>query len=162
MVVSGLVTNLIQFGIGIALKQFLFQVPDDNRIELMHTLQSHQNPVSFVSWSPDDTKLLTCGNAEVLKLWDVDTGVLRHTFGNSDSGFTVSSCAWFPDSTRLVCGSSDPERGIVMLDTDGNEIKAWRGTRIPKVSSNRQKESSLHVSCFGLQILEPRNVQSSH
>lgn len=100
----------------------------------MHTLQSHKNPVSFVSWSPDDTKLLTCGNAEVLKLWDVDTGVLRHTFGNNDSGFTVSSCAWFPDSTRLVCGSSDPERGIVMWDTDGNEIKAWRGTRIPKVS----------------------------
>ncbi|CAA7017510.1 unnamed protein product [Microthlaspi erraticum] len=111
----------------------IWKVLDDNRIELMHTLQSHQNPVSFVSWSPDDTKLLTCGNAEVLKLWDVDTGVLRHTFGNSDSGFTVSSCAWFPDSTRLVCGSSDPERGIVMLDTDGNELKAWRGTRIPKV-----------------------------
>ncbi|KAF2538309.1 hypothetical protein F2Q68_00020037 [Brassica cretica] len=82
---------------------------------------------------PDDTKLLTCGNAEVLKLWDVETGVLRHTFGNNDSVFTVSSCAWFPDSTRLVCGSSDPERGIVMWDTDGNEIKAWRGTRIPKV-----------------------------
>ncbi|KAL0748499.1 hypothetical protein Bca101_030501 [Brassica carinata] len=111
----------------------LFQVLDDNEVELMHTLQSHQNPVSFVSWSPDDTKLLTCGNAEVLKLWDVETGVLRHTFGNNDSVFTVSSCAWFPDSTRLVCGSSDPERGIVMWDTDGNEIKAWRGTRIPKV-----------------------------
>lgn len=111
----------------------MFQVLDDNKVELKHTLESHQNPVSFVSWSPDDTKLLTCGNAEVLKLWDVDTGVLRHTFGNNNTGFTVSSCAWFPDSTRLVCGSSDPERGIVMWDTDGNEIKAWRGTRIPKV-----------------------------
>ncbi|CAN7091344.1 unnamed protein product [Brassica rapa subsp. narinosa] len=111
----------------------VWKVLDDNEVELMHTLQSHQNPVSFVSWSPDDSKLLTCGNAEVLKLWDVETGVLRHTFGNNDSVFTVSSCAWFPDSARLVCGSSDPERGIVMWDTDGNEIKAWRGTRIPKV-----------------------------
>ncbi|CAL9242094.1 unnamed protein product [Arabidopsis halleri] len=111
----------------------IWKVLDDNKVELKHTLESHQNPVSFVSWSPDDTKLLTCGNAEVLKLWDVDTGVLRHTFGNNNTGFTVSSCAWFPDSTRLVCGSSDPERGIVMWDTDGNEIKAWRGTRIPKV-----------------------------
>ncbi|WZZ13822.1 hypothetical protein YC2023_106911 [Brassica napus] len=111
----------------------IWKVLDDNEVELMHTLQSHQNPVSFVSWSPDDSKLLTCGNAEVLKLWDVETGVLRHTFGNNDSVFTVSSCAWFPDSSRLVCGSSDPERGIVMWDTDGNEIKAWRGTRIPKV-----------------------------
>ncbi|XP_019087729.1 PREDICTED: WD repeat-containing protein 26 isoform X1 [Camelina sativa] len=111
----------------------IWKILDDNKVELKHTLESHQNPVSFVSWSPDDTKLLTCGNAEVLKLWDVETGVLRHTFGNNNTGSTVSSCAWFPDSTRLVCGSSDPERGIVMWDTDGNEIKAWRGTRIPKV-----------------------------
>lgn len=127
----------------------MFQVLDDNKLELKHTLQSHQNPVSFVSWSPDDTKLLTCGNAEVLKLWNVDTGVLKHTFGNDNNGFTVSSCAWFPDSTRLVCGSSDPERGIVMWDTDGNEIKAWRGTRIPKVSTcERVFAYSFHAAVF--------------
>lgn len=87
--------------------------------------------MSFVAWSPDDTMLLTCGNAEVLKLWDVETGSCKHTFG--DHGFIVSSCAWFPDSKRLVCGSSDPEKGIYMWDSDGNEIKAWRGMRMPKV-----------------------------
>lgn len=94
-------------------------------------LKSHQNPVSFVAWSPDDTKLLTCGNVENLKLWDVETGTCKHTFG--DHGFLVSSCAWFPDSKRFVCGSSDPEKGICMCDCDGNEIKAWRGARMPKV-----------------------------
>ncbi|KAL6982545.1 hypothetical protein U1Q18_040995 [Sarracenia purpurea var. burkii] len=75
--------------------------------------------------------LLTCGNVEVLKLWDVETGTCKYTFGNP--GFTVSSCAWFPDSNRLVCGSSDAEKGIYMWDCEGNEIKAWRGTRMPKV-----------------------------
>lgn len=108
-----------------------FQVLDDGELRLKHTLQSHQNPVSFVAWSPDDTMLLTCGNAEVLKMWDVETGTCKHTFG--DQGFMVSSCAWFPDSKRLVCGSCDPEKGIYMWDTDGNEIKAWRGMRMPKV-----------------------------
>lgn len=98
---------------------------------LLHTLRSHRNPVSFVAWSPDDTKLLTCGNVEVLKLWDVETGTCKHTFG--DDGFIVSSCAWFPDSKRLVCGSSDPEKGIYMWDCDGNEIKAWKGMRMPKI-----------------------------
>ena len=98
---------------------------------LRHMLQSHQNPVSFVAWSPDDTMLLTCGNGEVLKLWDVETGTCKHTFG--DHGFIVSSCAWFPDSKRIVCGSSDPEKGIYMWDCDGNEIKAWKGMRMPKV-----------------------------
>lgn len=104
---------------------------DDNRVTLRHVLRSHKNPVSFVAWSPDDTMLLTCGNLEVLKLWDVETGTCKHTFGND--GFTVSSCAWFPDSKRLVCGSSDPKKGIYMWDCEGNEIKAWKGMRMPKV-----------------------------
>lgn len=98
---------------------------------MKHTLCGHQRAVSFVAWSPDDTKLLTCGNTEVLKLWDVETGTCKHTFGNQ--GFVVSSCAWFPNSTQFVCGSSNPEKGICMWDCDGNEIRAWRGMRMPKV-----------------------------
>ncbi|KAJ0113027.1 hypothetical protein Patl1_01672 [Pistacia atlantica] len=109
----------------------IWKVLEDDTLTLKHTLRSHENPVSFVAWSPDDTSLLTCGNAEVLKLWDVETGICKHTFG--DHGFIVSSCAWFPDSKRLVCGSSDPEKGIFMWDCNGNEIKAWRGVRMPKV-----------------------------
>lgn len=114
-----------------ALVIFFFQVQDDNRVTLRHMLCSHKSPVSFVAWSPDDTMLLTCGNVEVLKLWDVETGTCKHTFGND--GFIVSSCAWFPDSKRLVCGSSDPKKGIYMWDCEGREIKAWKGMRMPKV-----------------------------
>ncbi|XP_015892142.3 WD repeat-containing protein WDS homolog isoform X1 [Ziziphus jujuba] len=109
----------------------IWKVLDNGTLRLKHTLRSHQNPVSFVAWSPDDTMLLTCGNGEVLKLWDVNTGTLKHTF--EDLGFVVSSCAWFPDSKRLVCGSSHPEKGISMCNCDGKEIKAWRGTRMPKI-----------------------------
>lgn len=104
---------------------------EDGKLILQHTLRSHENPVSFVAWSPDDAMLLTCGNGEVLKLWDVETGTCKHTFG--DHGFIVSSCAWIPDSKRLVCGSSDPEKGICMWDCHGNEIKAWRGMRMRKI-----------------------------
>lgn len=104
---------------------------ENGTLTLKHTLRSHQNPVSFVAWSPDDTMLLTCGNMEVLKLWDVKTGTLKHTF--EDLGFVVSSCAWFPDSKRLVCGSSEPKKGISLCDCDGKKIKAWRGVRMPKI-----------------------------
>ncbi|KAI3806108.1 hypothetical protein L1987_22000 [Smallanthus sonchifolius] len=110
----------------------IWKVLEDSKLVLEHTLKSHQNPVSFVSWSPDDTMLLTCGNSEVLRLWDVETGTCKHTFGDND--FLVSSCAWFPGSTRLVCGSSDPKKGICMWDCEGNELKAWRGIRMPKIS----------------------------
>ncbi|XP_024982023.1 WD repeat-containing protein WDS homolog [Cynara cardunculus var. scolymus] len=110
----------------------IWKVLEDCKLVLQHTLSSHQNPVSFVAWSPDDTMLLTCGSSEVLRLWDVETGTCKHTFG--DSGFLVSSCAWFPSSKQLVCGSSDPKKGICMWDCEGNETKAWRGVRMPKVS----------------------------
>ncbi|CAI9107523.1 OLC1v1006896C2 [Oldenlandia corymbosa var. corymbosa] len=110
----------------------IWKVLDTGKVTQRHVLKSHKNPVSFVAWSPDDTMLLTCGNMELLKLWDVETGICKHTYGND--GFIVSSCAWFPDSKRLVCGSSDPEKGIYMWDVDGNEIKAWKGVRMPKVS----------------------------
>ncbi|KAJ7972565.1 WD repeat-containing protein 26 [Quillaja saponaria] len=109
----------------------VWKVLKDGKLTLKHTLSSHQNPVSSVAWSPDDSILLTCGNAEVLKPWDVETGICKHTFGNH--AFIISSCDWFPDSKQLVCGSSDPEKGICMWDCDGNEIKAWRGMGMPKV-----------------------------
>ncbi|GMH02541.1 hypothetical protein Nepgr_004380 [Nepenthes gracilis] len=109
----------------------IWKVLEDGKFTVKHTLSSHQKPVSFVAWSPDDKMLLTCGNVEVIKLWDVETGICRRTFG--DHGFAISSCAWFPDSKRIVCGSSDPEKGICMWDCDGNEIRAWRGMRMPKV-----------------------------
>ncbi|XP_057964084.1 WD repeat-containing protein WDS homolog isoform X2 [Malania oleifera] len=109
----------------------IWKVLENGSVTLKQTLQSHHKPVSFVAWSPDDTMLLTCGNGEVLKLWDVETGTCKRTFG--DHGFIISSCAWFPDSKQFVCGSFEPEKGIRMLDCHGNEIKAWRGMRMPKV-----------------------------
>lgn len=109
----------------------IWKVVDGGKFTMKHALQSHQKPVSFVAWSPDDTMLLTCGNVEVVNLWDVETGICKCTFG--DQGFIVSSCAWFPDSKRLVCGSYDPEKGICMWDCEGNELKVWRGARMPKV-----------------------------
>ncbi|KAG9158374.1 hypothetical protein Leryth_013135 [Lithospermum erythrorhizon] len=109
----------------------IWKVMDNDQMAHKHTLQSHKKPVSFVAWSPDDTMLMTCGNVEVLKLWDVEAGTCKHTFVKED--FPVSSCAWFPDSKRLVCGSSKPGKGIYMWDCDGNEIKAWKGGRMPTV-----------------------------
>ncbi|TKY62288.1 WD repeat-containing protein 26 [Spatholobus suberectus] len=109
----------------------IWKVLEDGKLTLKHTLCGHQCAVSFVAWSPDDTKLLTCGNTEVLKLWDVETGTCKHTFGNQ--GFVVSSCAWFPNSKQFACGSAVPETGVCMWDCDGNVIKSWRGTRMPKV-----------------------------
>ena len=101
--------------------------------------------------------LLTCGNVEVVKLWDVETGLCKHTFG--DHGFIVSSCAWFPDSKRIVCGSSDPEKGICMWDCDGNELKVWRGMRMRKVLDLAVTSDGTHlVSVFSDKEIRILNV----
>ncbi|KAK9087758.1 hypothetical protein Syun_030152 [Stephania yunnanensis] len=110
----------------------IWKVSEDDVLSFKHVLRNHRNPVSFVAWSPDDTMLLTCGNGEVLRLWDVDSGECKHVFGEMTP--IVSSCAWFPDSKRVVCGSSDPDKCIYMWDLNGNELEVWRGVRVPKVA----------------------------
>ncbi|CDP03813.1 unnamed protein product [Coffea canephora] len=138
----------------------IWKVLETGKVTQKHTLKSHQNPVSFVAWSPDDTMLLTCGNMEVLKLWDVETGICKHTYGND--GFIVTSCAWFPDSKRLVCGSSDPEKGIYMWDSEGNDIKAWKGVRMPKVSDIAVTPDGQHlISIFSDKEIHILNLQTN-
>lgn len=90
-------------------------------------------PISFVAWSPDDTMLLTCGNEEALKLWDVETGMCKLTFTGRVNR-TISSCAWFPSSDKIVCGSSEPDNCIFTCDLEGKELEVWEGERMPKVS----------------------------
>ncbi|XP_052185650.1 WD repeat-containing protein WDS homolog isoform X2 [Diospyros lotus] len=55
----------------------IWKVLEDGKLTLKHTLQNHQKPVFFLAWSPDDTMLLTCGNKEVLKLWDAETALMQ-------------------------------------------------------------------------------------
>ncbi|KAG0453971.1 hypothetical protein HPP92_025275 [Vanilla planifolia] len=61
----------------------IWKVNADDTLFLRHILEGHTKPISIMAWSPDDSMLLTCGNREVLKLWDVDSGKCRHTFNTS-------------------------------------------------------------------------------
>ncbi|CAA6655362.1 unnamed protein product [Spirodela intermedia] len=92
----------------------IWTVGEDDMVSLKHVLDGHCQPVSFVAWSPDDTLLITCGKGEVLRLWDVETGACRCAL-NDSSVCVISSCAWFPDSKKVVCGSSEPENCIYTL-----------------------------------------------
>ncbi|XP_073112074.1 WD repeat-containing protein WDS homolog isoform X2 [Elaeis guineensis] len=111
----------------------IWMVKDDDTVLLKHILEGHMKPISFVAWSPDDTMLLTCGNEEALKLWDVETGMCKLTF-TSLVNRTISSCAWFPNSDKIVCGSSEPYNCIFTCDLEGKELEVWQGERMPKVS----------------------------
>jgi WD40 repeat protein len=57
-------------------KNFISHLTNLNLIyqtwDKVHVLSDHTDCVSFLSWSPDDTKILTCGQDNVLKLWNVE------------------------------------------------------------------------------------------
>ncbi|CAK9224024.1 unnamed protein product [Sphagnum jensenii] len=107
----------------------IWEVVDDESVILKHTLTGHQKPVSFVSWSPDSTMLLTSGNEEVVKLWDICTGTCKHTYDKPSSCFT--SCAWFPDGHHFVLGGRD--KCIYMWDLEGREVQSWKAACMPGI-----------------------------
>ncbi|KAJ7199515.1 hypothetical protein O6H91_Y498000 [Diphasiastrum complanatum] len=119
----------------------IWEVGGNDLAVLKHTLTGHQKPVSFVAWSPDDIMLLTCGNEEVVMLWDSTTGECLRTFSKPNSGFT--SCAWFPDGRRFVSGAVD--RCIYMWDLNGNELDSWKGARMPRINDLAITSDGIHM-----------------
>ncbi|KAL2649332.1 hypothetical protein R1flu_017460 [Riccia fluitans] len=123
------------------LTAIVWEVVRDDCVRVKHTLRGHSKPVSFVAWSPDDTMLLTCGNEEMVKLWDVQTGECKHTFDKQNSMF--SSCAWFPDGKRFVSGGND--KCIHIWDLEGKEIDVWKGSRMPRISDIAITRDGTHL-----------------
>ncbi len=69
-----------------------------------------------VSWSPDG-RLIASSSADGARVWDAETGSLRHTLVGHVA--SVLSVAWSPDSSRLVTGSADGTAKVWEIDPDG-------------------------------------------
>jgi WD40 repeat protein len=114
----------------------------ERKFAIKSELLGHKKPIAFVSWSPNDKYLLTCGNDNVLNVWDVDTGKVHHRYEkHTDS---VTSCAWLPDSERFVSGSID--KYIYMWHLDGRCIKNWKGSRINDLAISRSGKWMVSIS----------------
>lgn len=97
---------------------------------MKHTLKGHQKPVLTVSWSPDDNQLLTCGQEEVIRRWDVSSGECIQVY--EKSGVGLVSCGWFPDSRGIFSGMTD--KSICLWDLDGKELECWKGQKTLRIS----------------------------
>ncbi|XP_021735170.1 uncharacterized WD repeat-containing protein C343.04c-like [Chenopodium quinoa] len=100
------------------------------RVCLKHLLAGHNKLVCTVSWSPDDSQLLTCGLEEVVRRWDVQSGKCLHVYENL--GTALVSCGWFPDGKGVFCGATD--KSICIWYLDGREEECWRGHRTLQTS----------------------------
>ncbi|KAJ4897341.1 transducin family protein / WD-40 repeat family protein [Raphanus sativus] len=96
-----------------------------------HKLEGHEKPVVLVLWSPDDKQVVTCGENEVIKRWDVGpSGQCLQTYGTVDVGSV--SCGWLHDGSGIIGAMAD--RRIYLWNLDGSEIEHVQGRSGHKLS----------------------------
>ncbi|MCD7457962.1 WD repeat-containing protein 26 [Datura stramonium] len=102
----------------------------DGRLSLKHRFSGHEEPVSYISWGPDDNQLLTCGVEEVVRRWDVNSGECIRLY--EKNGLGLISCGWAPNGKRIFCGVTD--QSISIWDLEGKELDCWKGHRIRRIT----------------------------
>ncbi|XP_076890941.1 WD repeat-containing protein 26 homolog [Bidens hawaiensis] len=108
----------------------IWEVNMDGKVSLKHRLTGHQKPVSSISWSPNDSQILTCGVDEVVKRWDVSSGECLHVYEKGLVG--LISCSWSPDGKFVITGLTD--KSITTWDLNGKEIESLKGQKTIKGS----------------------------
>ena len=75
--------------------------------------------VYSVAFSPDGTTIASGSRDKTVRLWDVETGELRHTFTGHTDG--VYSVAFSPDGTTIASGSRD--KTVRLWDVEIGELR---------------------------------------
>ncbi|KAK7300205.1 hypothetical protein RJT34_11042 [Clitoria ternatea] len=108
----------------------IWEVGINGGLSVKHRLSGHQKAVSSVSWSPNDQELLTCGEEEAIRRWDVSSGKCLQIYEKAGAGLV--SCAWFPCGKYILSGLSD--KSICKWELDGKEMESWKGQKTLKIS----------------------------
>ncbi|KAL1918269.1 uncharacterized protein VTP21DRAFT_2929 [Calcarisporiella thermophila] len=93
----------------------------------IRTLRGHTKSVSYVSWSPDDTMLLSCSFdfADGVKIWRVEDGECIRTVQKHTE--QISACVWLPDGERFATAGFD--FSVYLWNVDGTLIHRWKTQR---------------------------------
>ncbi|VVB17908.1 unnamed protein product [Arabis nemorensis] len=108
----------------------IWEINAEGKFSLKHKLEGHQNPVVEVLWSPDDRQVITCGENEVIRSWDVDSGAFVGSYERNGVGSI--SCGWFHDGSGIIGGMAD--RRIYLWHLNGTEIEHEQGQRAQNLS----------------------------
>ena len=87
----------------------------------------HGCAVSRVTWSPDDSQLLSCGvSSTEIKLWDVESSALVRSFEGHEQ--PISALAWTRDGSYFVSGGFD--KSIFLWHKNGARIIVRANIRV--------------------------------
>ena len=94
----------------------------------LHTLTGQTGGIGFLSWSPDDRHLISCGREESseLMVFSSDTGEVRCTVNNTRED-SLTSCAWL-DTDIFYTGGTKGQ--FYQCDLEGSVIEQWEGLRV--------------------------------
>ncbi|KAL3849075.1 hypothetical protein ACJIZ3_010957 [Penstemon smallii] len=108
----------------------IWEVKMDGQVSLKHKLSGHQKPVSYISWSPDDNQLLTCGVEEAVRRWDISSGECLHVY--EKSGLGLISCGWSLDGMSIFSGVTD--KSVIVWDLEGKEVECLKGQKTIRIA----------------------------
>lgn len=109
-----------------------------------HRLQGHTNEICFLSWSPDDSRLLSCGADNSILLWNVVTGEHIRTF--KKHGKPVVACMWMPHGRTFFSGSADKK--LYEWDAASGETVAQYPTTREIMDTALSKDGKRLVCCL--------------
>lgn len=105
---------------------------DTTSFTILHRLQGHTKEVTYVAWSPDDSKLVSCSLDTNARVWDVATGRCTMTIDLKTPNIPISAAAWAPDSRSFVTASFDKELNLCHWRAWGPQSEAkihgWDGS----------------------------------
>lgn len=83
--------------------------------------------VSYVSFSPDDSMLLSCSEDGTLRLWNVAEGTCNRVFKHHLE-LGVTACDWMPDGDAFVSGGND--KNVFLVAVNGPIICKFSVARV--------------------------------
>lgn len=83
--------------------------------------------VVYMTFSPDETMLMTCSQDNVITQWDIETGSILNQISKTHTSDPVSCASWLPEpNTGFVSGGLDKK--INLYDDRGDIIHTWEET----------------------------------
>ena len=100
-------------------KSVIIYKVNDSSFEIVHRLREHDDAVTYLTWSPDDSKIITCSMDKKARVWDTETGqlILRVDHRTPDNSH-LTSAAWSPSSREFVTSSFDRATPLCLWTLD--------------------------------------------